>query len=211
MSLPYLNSYNDPKKQKAYLRYMEGKSQREIAEKLKIPARTVAHWSKADSWEEERKSRKIAGETPNVAAVAAEVSAPLQGAATEPSKPQADDPSESRLTRMERMLARQQRMAGLLVGALEIDIQQTFAAAEAAGKTPTRAQIAQLTTLSNNLLTMERKAWCVPDKIQTEDTTPRPEDKVRKLTDEELDRRIAEAAGGTAAPARGEGSKESVN
>lgn len=208
MSLPLLQSYNDAKKQKAYLRYMEGKSQREVAAKLKIPARTVAHWSKADGWEEERKARKIAGESPNVAAVAAETTPPLQDAAT---TPPAEASTETRPQRMERMLARQQMMAGRLVGALAIDIEQTFAAAEAAGKNPTRAQIAQLTSLSNNLLALERKAWGVPDKIETKDTTPHKPDPVRELTDEQLERELEATRRARAAAAAGEAASGSVN
>lgn len=212
MALPYLQSYNEAKKQKAYVLYLEGGTQRKIAAKLKIPARTIAHWSKADDWEGERKARKFAGDAPNVAAVAAEASRPLQGAATGPV------PNESRAVRMERMLDRQQRMAGRLVEALETDIAQTFAAAETVGKSPTRAQIAQLTTLSNNLLALERKAWCVPDKIETKDTTPEKVDPVRNLTDEqleskerELNRQLAEAEGREGPHRAGEAPAQSVN
>lgn len=213
MSLPLLQSYNDPKKQKAYLRYMEGGTQRTIAAKLKIPARTIAHWSKADGWEEERKARKLAGESPNVAAVAAE---PLQEASTaatnaeSPGEPQGAT-GESRTVRMERMLERQQRMAGRLVVALERDIDQTFAAAEAVGKTPTRAQIAQLTSLSNNLLALERKAWQVPDKIETKDTTPQRPDPVRELTDEQLERELEAARRERAAAMAREETQGGVN
>jgi hypothetical protein len=41
---------------------------------------------------------------------------------------------------------------------------------------------------------MERKAWCVPDKIETKDTTPTKPDPVREMTDEQLNRRERELA-----------------
>lgn len=202
MSLPYLQSYNDPKIEKAYRLYLDGGTQRKILGKVKgLSQRTLARYCKNDGWEAERKARSVTEEAPNVAAVAAEVAAP----AAKPAE------TESRTVRMERMLERQQRIAGRLLSALERDIEQTFAAAEAAGKNPTRAQIAQLTSLSNNLLSMERKAWGVPDKIETKDTTPQKPDPVREMTDEQLERELEAARRERAAAAEREAAPGSVN
>src|SRR5205085_10706199 len=110
---------------------MGGKSQREIAAKLKIPARTVAHWSKTDGWEDERRARKIAGETENVAAIAAEVS-PAAANSTSTAANNSGDaihipdvlpPEESRSVGMDRVLKRQQRITGRLVEAFERDLE----------------------------------------------------------------------------------------
>jgi hypothetical protein len=168
--LPLLQSYADPKKQKAYERYiLNGDSQRTIASSLKITSRTVANWSSADGWEAERQARRISAEVgPNVSAAAAAARNDSDAA-----------PRESRAVGMDKMLERQQRIAGLLVGAFEEDVENAFDQAEKAGKTGlTRAQLAQLTMLGNNVLALERKAWCVPDKIETKDTTPTPADPV---------------------------------
>jgi hypothetical protein len=208
--LPLLQSYADPKKQKAYERYiLDGDSQRTIASALKITSRTVANWSSADGWEAERQARRVGAEVgPNVSAAAA-------AARNDSEAP----PRESRAVGMDKMLERQQRIAGLLVGAFEEDVENAFDQAEKAGKTGlTRAQLAQLTMLGNNVLALERKAWCVPDKIETKDTTPTPADPVRNLTDEELDRRerelddlIAAAEGREIADQGGEAPPSGVN
>lgn len=208
-NLPLLQSYAEPRKQKAYERYMHGDSQRTIAAALKITARTVANWSSADGWEAERQARRIGtDDAPNVSAAAA---------ATNGGR----DPivRESRAVGVESVLERQQRITSRLVGAFEEDVEQAFAAAEAAGKTTiTRAQIAQLTVLGSNVLALERKAWCVPDKIETKDTTPQPVDPVRGLTDEQLDRRereldeqLAAAAGRAGEDQGGETPSSRVN
>lgn len=209
--LPYLQSYIEPKHQKAYERYLRGDSQRKIAAALKIPPRTIAHWSKTDGWEAERKARAVAAsEAPNVAAVAAAVE-------STGGKPAADV-KLSRTAGMEKVLERQQRIAGMLVGAYELDVEKTLSDAEASSKPLSRSQIAQLTVLGNNILAMERKAWCVPDKIETKDTTPQPVDPIRTLTDEQLDRRereleqqLAAAEGRTAPDRAGEVAPGSVN
>jgi hypothetical protein len=206
--LPYLQSYNDPKIEKAYRRYLIGgkkNSQRAVAKALKLPLRSLSRYCKNDGWEAERKARAVSDEAPNVAAVAAaatEVAAPA-------AKPSVD--SESRPAGMERILGRQQRLTGLLVSALERDIERTLTEADESHRPLSRAQIAQLTTLSNNLLAMERKAWCVPDKIETKDMTPTAEDRVRKLKDDELDRALAAAEGAAIAATSREAPKESVH
>lgn len=186
MALPFLQSYNDPKKEKAYRRYMAGETQRAICKALKVPKSTLALWSKRDGWEEERQARKIAAEAEPKAEAPQNVG-PV-GPSAEPVVQ-----VESRMAGMERMLARQQRIVGRLLTAYEQDVERTMTEAEKTGKPVTRSQIHQLTTLGNNLLTMERKAWCVPDKIETKDTTPPAEDKVRKLKDEELRQRLESA------------------
>lgn len=214
MALPLQHSYNDPKRQKAYERYvLKGQSQRKIAVDLKIPPRTVAYWSKEDGWEGERRARKIAAESPEVAAVAASDESLLQ-----PEPTGAALPPESRAVGMERMLQKQQRLTGKLVAAFERDVDKTLADAEASGQGLRRTQIAQLTQLGNSLLAMQRKAWCVPDKIETTDTTPPTPDPLRNMTDEQIkqrDRELAEqlaAAEGRANPARtGAAAPESVN
>jgi hypothetical protein len=215
VALPFLQSYNDPKIQKAYQRYMAGGTQRQIIKALKIPQRTLARYCRNDGWEAERKARGVVDEAPTVAAVAAGAAAPAakdESPAAKPAEP------ETRPVGMERILARQQRVTGLLVGAYEKDVEKTIADAEANGKPLQRSQIAQLTTLGNNLMSMERKAWCVPDKIQTEDTTPKPVDPIRNLTDDELDRRDRELAkqleaseGRAGADRAGETAPESVH
>jgi hypothetical protein len=182
--LPYVQSYNDPKIEKAYHRYLKGDSQRAIAKALNIPPRTVARYCKKDGWQSEREARHVAAEAPNVAAVAATVQTP---AATEGPVP------ESRMVGMERMLGAQQQLTGLLVEAFKKDVEKTIADAATVGKPMSRSQIAQLTSLGNNLLTMQRKAWCVPDKIETKDTTPTAPDRVRTLKDDELQNRLTEA------------------
>jgi hypothetical protein len=211
MSLPLLQSYNDAKKQKAYIRYMEGGSQREISSKLKISRRTLASWSSRDRWEEEREARKIAASTEAIAAATAAGAAPdappsAPLGATAGAAPQ----SETRLQGMERILARQQRIVGKLVDAYERDLNKTLTDADSAGKL-SRSQVAQLVTLGSNLLTMERKAWCVPDKIETKDTTPHKPDPVRELTDEQLERELEEARRERTAAAARETASSSVN
>jgi hypothetical protein len=210
VALPFLQSYNDPKIEKAYRRYLAGESQRKIAKALKIPARSLARVCKNDGWEAERKARAVTEEAPNVAAVAAEQPQTTAPAA-KPEEP------ESRLVGMERMLARQQRIVGRLVAAYEKDVEKTLVEIDI--KPLSRSQIAQLTSLGNNLMAMERKAWCVPDKIETKDTTPTKVDEVRKLKDDELSKRLdrarerrleAERRRGTTAP-RGGGAASSVN
>lgn len=220
MALPFLQSYNDPKKQKAYLRYMEGKSQRQICAALKLSRRTFNSWSKKDEWEEERKARKIAASSEAIVSATAQPDAPpapplAPGGAIDsnPARP------ETRLQGMERMLARQQRLTGKLLDAYERDVDKTLADAETTGKTLSRSQVAQLTTLGNNLMAMERKAWCVPDKIETRDTTPQKADPIREMTDDQLERELAAerdrdaaaAERARAAAAAREAPKESVN
>jgi hypothetical protein len=208
VTLPYLQSYNDPKIDKAYKRYLIGgrkNSQRALAKELKLPPRTLARYCKNDGWEAERKARTVTEEAPTVAAVAAaseDVAAPA-------AKPEPQQ--ESRLVGMERILARQQRVTGLLVDAYEVDVEKALSDARTAGRTLQRTQIAQLAMLGNNLMAMERKAWCVPDKIETKDTTPTPADRVRGLSDDDLERQLAAAEGAAAAAASREAPKESVN
>lgn len=195
--LPYLQSYTNPKKDKAYRRYMDGESQRKISKALKIPGSTLALWSKKDGWEDERKSRKISESAEAVSAAAAAgagADGAASGAAAQP---------EDRRTGMQRMLARQQRLTGRLVEAYEQDVDKTLADAKVTGRL-TRSQIAQLTMLGNNLMAMERKAWCVPDKIETTGKNGGPIEvrDISALTDEELDAELArmEAEAAGAAP-----------
>ncbi len=218
MPLPYLQSYNDPRIQKAYVRYLDGQSQRKIAAALKIPQRTLARYCKNDGWEAERQSRSVTEEAPTVAAVAAGNAEVATGAAKPQSKASGEAPTESRATRMESMLARQQRIVGKLVSAYEKDVEKTLSDAEASGKQLQRAQIAQLALLGNNLMAMERKAWCVPDKIETKDTTPTPVDPIRSQTDDQLERRkrdleqqLAAADGRAGSDSAGTTPAQSVN
>lgn len=204
--LPYQQAYNDPKKEKAYHRYLDGETQRRIATALKISPRTLANWSKQDGWEAERKARKIAASSEAVAAAAA-----AGAAEPETTAPTEDSRTETRLVGMERILGRQQRVTGRLVEAFEKDVERLFAQADTTGKPITRSAIAQAAMLGNTLLAMERKAWCVPDKIETKDTTPTPEDKVRKLTDDDLDRQLADAERAEAAAAARKAPAPSVN
>src|SRR4051812_27001708 len=83
MALPYLQSYNDPKIEKAYQRFLKGETQRAIAKALKIPPRTIARYCKKDGWLAERQARNVAADAPNVAAVAAEATAPAANATAE--------------------------------------------------------------------------------------------------------------------------------
>jgi uncharacterized protein YjcR len=83
MALPYLQSYNDPKIEKAYQRFLKGETQRAIAKALKIPPRTIARYCKKDGWLAERQARHVAAESPNVAAVAADATAPAANATAE--------------------------------------------------------------------------------------------------------------------------------
>jgi hypothetical protein len=184
--LPYLQAYNDPRIEKAYRRYLAGGSQRVVAAALKIPQRTLARYCKNDGWETERKARGVTEEAPTVAAVAAEASPAAAKVAAPAANP------ESRVVGMERILGRQQRITGRLIDAYERDVEKTLADASAPGKSLSRSQIAQLSILGNNLMAMERKAWCVPDKIETKDTTPTAADRNRNLKDDELQRRIEE-------------------
>src|SRR3954463_14496881 len=109
--LPLLQSYADPKKQKAYEKYLQGESQRKIAEALKLPPRSLARWCKEDGWENERRARAVAAiAAPNVAAVAASIAA---GEVATPSV------KLSRSAGMERILQRQQHLTGLIVDAFE--------------------------------------------------------------------------------------------
>lgn len=191
MPLPFIQSYTDAKIEKAYRLYMGGATQRQVLRKVKgLAQRTLARRCKDDGWEAERRGRAAAEESPNVAAVAAS-EATMAAAAAKPTETQAP---ESRLVGMERMLGQQQRIAGLLSDALRKDIDGTVTAAEGAGKSLSRSQIVQLANLANNVFTLERKAWGVPDKLETKDTTPKPVDPIRSMTDEELDRRDRELA-----------------
>jgi hypothetical protein len=186
MPLPFLQSYNDPKIEKAYRRYLAGESQRQILGKVKgLSQRTLARYCKNDGWEAERQARAVTEEAPNVAAVAAGDPNVTAAAAT---LDQAA-PTESRATRMDSMLSRQQRIVGRLVEAYEKDVEKTLADEAKVSRT----QIYQLTTLGNNLMSMERKAWCVPDKIETKDTTPTPVDPIRNLKDDELTKKLEAA------------------
>jgi hypothetical protein len=208
--LPYLNSYNDPKIEKAYRRYLDGGTQRKIAKALKLPPRTLARYCKNDGWTAERKARTVTDEAPNVAAVAAEagkVAAPA--AKPEPAAANTKPVAETRTVGMERVLARQQRITDRLVQAYERDVDKTMADAET--KPLSRSQIAQLAYLGNNLMAMERKAWCVPDKIETKDTTPTPEDRVRKLPDDDLERQLAESERAAAAATQRAAPAQSIN
>jgi hypothetical protein len=90
-----------------------------------------------------------------------------------------DDTPLDRAAAMERMLARQQRITSLLVGAYEKDVLKTLADAEASDRPLSRSQLAQLDKIGNSVLAMERKAWCVPDKIETKDTTPTLSERIR--------------------------------
>ncbi len=204
--LPYLQSYNDPKVDRAYRRFLAGESQRKLAKTLRIPLRTLNRIAVADGWRAEREARKVASQAGGVATAVASV-------ATESTTSSVADATkaESRTVGMDRMLRAQQGFCSRLVEALNQDASRTFEEAEKSGRPVTRSQIAQLASLGERLLTMQRKAWCVPDKIETKDTTPTPEDKVRKLSDDELDRELAREEGIAAATATGEEPAPSVN
>jgi hypothetical protein len=219
VALPYLQSYNDPKIEKAYRLYLGGASQRKILGKVKdLSQRTLARYCKNDGWEAERKARAVTEEAPNVAAVAAGNSKVAAAAANPAAATPVTHPTtETRAVGMDRVLGRQQRIVGRLVEAFERDVERTLTAATA-DKPLSRSQIAQLTQLGNNLLAMERKAWCVPDKIETKDTTPPPADPLRNMTDDQLDRRereleqqLAAAEGRTTPDRAGKAAQESVN
>ena len=230
MGLPYLQSYNEPKLQKAYERSLAGESLRRIAKGVRFPLKTLARSCREDGWMAERKARAVAAESSPAtvatevasavatavattssesAASAADASSPEDGTVDHTGAPAGE--SESRVAGMTRMLARQQRIVSRLITAYERDVERTFADADATGRLPTRSQVAQLVSLGKNLLTMERKAWCVPDKIETKDTTLTPDERVRKLKDDELERELAAAEGAAVAAVAREASAQSVN
>jgi hypothetical protein len=226
--LPYLLSYSDAKLDEAYRRYQNGESQRQIIKALGIAQRTLARRCKEDGWEEERRARRAAAETPALAeAVAAATAEPLPVvAASIPDMPDdaaqphetageealpEDAEPEGRLRAMERMLAGQKRYADRLAKALDRAALEMLASV--AGK-PARAvitQINQLAVLGEKVLGMQRKAWCVPDKIETKDTTPTAADRVRVLSDEQLDRELEAAERAATAAVAREAASESVH
>jgi DNA invertase Pin-like site-specific DNA recombinase len=215
--LQYLLSYEDRKIEKAYHRYLEGQSQKKIAKALKIPERTLARRCKEGEWEAERKIRQAAGDEPEVvAAVAADQSratateaAPLPEA---PPKPGPDaDATEPEQRSIDSMLLRQQRFTDRLFDCVDRASEELLR--DLSGK-PARvalAQASQLSTLGGRLLEMQRKAYRVPDKIETKDTTPTVEGRVRKLKDDELDRELAAVERAEAAAAAREAPAQSVN
>lgn len=213
MSLPYLHAYNDIKLQKAYELYLGGMSQAAAAKASKVPPRTLQRRCSEDGWTAERQARRAVS-PPTVPPMAAgDRSAP-------PSATQTSDAAtvssgapvaESRLAGMEAMLREWQGTIALLRVSLTEEIRSVFVDAAANGKRPTRSQIAQYTALATNLAALDKKVWCVPDKIQTEDTTPTPEDRVRKLKDDELERELAREQGTAAAAAARAQPAESVH
>jgi hypothetical protein len=109
---------------------------------------------------------------------------------------------------MEAMLREWQGVVALLRRSFVQEVRSIFANTE---KPPTRNQIAQFTTLTANLAALDKKVWCVPDKIETKDTTPTPADKVRGMSDDDLDRQLAAAEGAASSAASREAPKESVH
>ena len=205
MDLPLLNSYADIKMQKAYERYVCGESQAKIVKALKVAPRTLARRCKVDGWEAERQARKAA----NLAAAAAVPTTPILPNKAAPESPLPE--LETRSALMERMLREWQDTVALLRGWIGDEVRSVFRDAAAAGKRPAIQKVMQLANMTNSVATLDKKVHCVPDKIETKDTTPTPEDKARKLTDEQLDRQLAEAEGATASAAQREAPTQSVN
>lgn len=188
MALPYLQSYGDPRVQKAYERSLGGEPLRSVAKALRIPLRTLARRCKDDGWIDERKARILATESEHLATTATAIDTAVAKSG------EVIEPKEERTAGMDRVLRIQQQITGLLRTAYQRDLEKTLADAQASGKLPTRSQVAQLVTLGNNVLAMERKAWCVPEKMELKDTTPAAEkhvDNVRRLKEQiERDRAI---------------------
>lgn len=207
MPLPYLQSYNDPKIEKAYRLYLDGASQRKILSKVKgLAQRTLARYCKNDGWEAERQARAAAAESPNVAAATAAACPETKPAATAP----ASEVPGTRAAGVERMLGQLQHMAGCLTGALQREIEDSLAAAAAAGRNLSRPQIVQLMKLLELAVSLQKKAWCVPDKIETKDTTPQKPDPIREMTDDQLERELAAARAADAAARERERASDSA-
>lgn len=191
MSLPLLQPYSDIKLQKAYELFLAGTSQEKAAKLAKVPLRTVQRRCSEDGWVGQRQAF-AATAPPQVPPVAA------GDASTPPSSPQPAEqavdvpkPFESRAAGMEAMLREWQEVVAVLRGTLVAEVKAAAAEVANVGKRMTRAQIGQYTTLVNNLATLDKKVWCVPDKIETKDTTPAPTDPIRNLTDDQLERELA--------------------
>lgn len=209
--LPYLLTYTDPKLEQAYQRYLAGESQRKLAKDLGISERTLARRSKEDGWEDERRTRRASAEgavADVVAAVAAEpvesaaiVAAELAAAPQEQAQPteqkaprplpygadEAPLTADQRIRSMDAMLRRQQRFADRLARAMDTETERIVAEAERSGRTLRLSQISQLAVLGERVLSMQRRAYCVPDKFEIKDTTPAADkhiDTVRRLREE---------------------------
>ncbi|HMJ86534.1 MAG TPA: hypothetical protein VK504_25325 [Vicinamibacterales bacterium] len=187
--LPFLNTYNDPKVQRAYERYLSGESQRKILKSVKIAPRTLARRCKDDGWEAERQARRVAAE--------ASQSLPSAAAGESVAPEVIDATDESRLTTIDRMLREWQVVTGHLRRWVVSEAHSLFTPAD--GKRPRLQQVMQLGVLTERLASLDKKVHCVPDKIETKDTTPKDVDRVRSLTDEQLEREREEAARALAA------------
>lgn len=203
MSIPYLLSYDDPKIEKAYHRYLDGDSQRTVAKKLKVPLRTLQRYCKADGWEAERQARRDSALQKAMAASSDKVAADVCAAA-----------NVTPLERMQVMLERQQRVASRVVAMICEAAESLIVEAETKPGTNARMKLsigAQVLTITTRALEMERKAYRVPDKMELENTTPTPADRVRTLKDDELERELADAQRAEAAAAAREAKAPSVN
>jgi hypothetical protein len=187
MALPYLLAYADPKIQQAYELYLGGMAQRDAATKTGCPYRTLARHCSQDGWEAERKARGIAKDTPHVAALAAaepSSAATMAALAATVEDEPVDEHYGGMPASMVRILRRQQRLTGMLLQAVEAEVEREFSLAKTAGKPVRFGQIMRLSMLTNLVTAMERKAHCVPDKLEVKDTsTPAQKhiDTVRQL------------------------------
>ncbi len=212
MALPYLQSYTDLKLQKAYEIYVGGASQGKAAKVSRVSRRTLERRCAEDGWAAEKRTRKMAEGTkrvPPIGAGAAETS-PAAAQVTE-NATQASSPHESRSVGMEAMLREWQGIVAVLRGEMAVEVAAEREKAIAAGKRMPRQQIAQLSALAGNLAALDKKVWCVPDKIETKDTTPTAEDRVRSLKDDDLERQLTAVERGAAAAAEREAAPQSVN
>lgn len=210
-----IHSYPDPKWQKCYERFLSGETQKDLAIALKIPERTLAWRCSRDHWNAERKARTAIDPAKEVAALA-KVIEEENGADVATDSDAPDEEAQAR--GQQRILQRQQRMTGMLVGAFEQELTETINTARLAGKKVLPAKLNQLRAMGDGLFAMERKAWQIPDKIETKDTTPTRGDRLRGLKDEDLerhesdvDRQLAEAEGRATPHQRGEAPEEGVN
>lgn len=159
MALPLLQSYTDAKMQKAYERYVAGESQRKIIKALKIAPRTLARRCKDDGWEAERQAHRAAS------AMAASESQPLPNeAAIKTPLPDCEE-IELRSVAMERMLREWQGIVAKLRGWVEAEVKVVFSEAAKSSKRPTVQKMMQLGNMANSFATLDKKVWCVPEKI----------------------------------------------
>lgn len=219
--IPYLLTYPDAKYDEGYRRYQNGETQRQVAESLGIPRRSLARLSKQDGWEEERRARRIEAETAILAPAAPEPSevganwaadvapepVPSSGSSTQPIDPSAQtavpkpqipepEPDEEPLDGrpgIDRMLRRQQRVVDRLARAVDRASAELLAGLRGKPARTVLSQVTSLVALGQRLFEMQRKAYRVPDKMEVEDTTPTAADRVRKLTDDQLNDQLSAA------------------